>query len=80
MFEQQERKLAEAVKSATEVTNKRIDKLSADIVKFNENVIDLTNDANGVEDNIEALQEIIKEIMENYKKKQRQKNKEMSIV
>ena len=80
MFEQQERKLAEAVKSATEVRNKRIDKLSADIMKYNENVIDLTNDANGVEDNIEALQEIIKEIMENYKKKQTKKNKEMSIV
>ena len=38
-------------------------------MKYNENVIDLTNDANGVEDKIEALQEIIKEIMENYKKK-----------
>ena len=38
LFEEQEAKLAETIKSAADVTNKRIDKLSADIMKNNESI------------------------------------------
>ena len=59
MFEEQESKMAETVKSATEVINKGINKLSEDVIKSNENLIKLTNDVNAVKDSIETRQAII---------------------
>ena len=72
MFEEQESKMAETVKSATEVINKGINKLSEDVIKSNENLIKLTNDVNAVKDSIETRQAIIE------KKKKRKKNGEIT--
>ena len=74
LFEEQEAKLAETIKS--DVTNKRIDKLSADIMKNNERLAELTNDVNDVKESIDASQEMLEkrmDILEEKIKKEKQK-------
>ena len=61
MFQQQEKILTETVKSASLVTNQRIDKLSSDITVNNEKLIKLTNDVRDVQLSIEASQETTEE-------------------
>ena len=75
LFEEQEAKLAETIKSAADVTNKRIDKLSADITKNNERLAEL-NDVNDVKERIDASQEMLEkrmDILEEKIKKEKQK-------
>ena len=74
--EEEEAKLAETIKSAADVTNKRIDKLSADIMKNNERLAELTNDVNDVKESIDASQEMLEkrmDILEEKIKKEKQK-------
>ena len=59
MFKEQEAKLAETVRSAADITNKRIKKFSADILRNNERLKELTNDVNGVKESINASQEML---------------------
>ena len=76
LFEEQEAKLAETIKSAADVTNRRIDKLSADIMKNNESLAELTNDVNDVKESIDASQGMLEkkmDILEEKIKKQKQK-------
>ena len=55
LFEEQEAKLAETIKSSADVTNKRIDKLSADIIKNIGRLAELTNDVNDVKESIRCI-------------------------
>ena len=76
LFEEQEVKLAETIKPAADVTNKRIDKLLADIMKNNERLAELTNDVNDVKESIDASQEMLEkrmDILEEKIKKEKQK-------
>ena len=54
MSQQQEKVLIETVKSASLVTNQRIDKLSSDITLNNEKLIKLANDVSDLQLRIEA--------------------------
>ena len=84
MFEEQEVKLVETVRSATDVTNKRIDKLSADIMRNNERLMELTNDVNEVKDSIDASQEILenkmKELDEKIKKQKQKSQDSLKLI
>ena len=74
LFEEQEAKLAETIKSAADVTNRRIDKLSADIMKNNESLAELTNDVNDVKESIDASQGML-EKKNGYFRRKNQKTK-----
>ena len=80
LFEEQDAKLAETIKSAADVTNKRIDKLSADIMKNNERLAELTNDVNDVKESIDASQEMFKKRMNILEEKIKKKNKNVRTI
>ena len=78
LFEEQETKLAETIKSAADVTNKRIDKLSADIMKNNERLAELTNNVNDVKESIYASQEMLEKRMDILEEKNQKIKTKMS--
>ena len=64
MFKQQEQALIESVNSASTLINVRIDKLSADITKNSEKLIQLSKDVTDVQVSIDASQQILEEKVE----------------
>ena len=69
MFAEQKTELAETFRSATEVTNKKIDKLTGDILRNNEKLVELTRDVNDVKESIEASEAMLEEKMEKLEEK-----------
>ena len=69
MFAEQKTELAETFRSATEVTNKKIDKLTADILRNNEKLVELTRDVNDVKESIEASEAMLEEKMKKLEEK-----------
>ena len=61
MFKQQEQALIETVNSASTLISVRIDKLSADITKNSEKLIQLSKDVTDVQVSIDASQQILEE-------------------
>ena len=64
MFKQQEQALIETVNSASTLISVRIDKLSADITKNSEKLIQLSKDVTDVQVSIDASQQILEEKVE----------------
>ena len=64
MFKQQEQALIETVNSAPTLISVRIDKLSADITKNSEKLIQLSKDVTDVQVSIDASQQLLEEKVE----------------
>ena len=64
MFKQQDQALIETVNSASTLISVRIDKLSADITKNSEKLIQLSKDVTDVQVSIDASQQILEEKVE----------------
>ena len=64
MFKQQEQALIETVNSASTLISVRIDKLSADITKNSEKLIQLSKDVTDVQVSTDASQQIVEEKVE----------------
>ena len=64
MFKQQEQALIETVNSASTLISVRIDKLSADITKNSEKLIQLSKDVTDVQVGIDASQQLLEEKVE----------------
>ena len=80
MFAEQKTELAETFRSATEVTNKKIDKLTADILRNNEKLVELTRDVNDVKESIEASEAMLEEKMKKLEEKVKRESRRESFT